>query len=345
MKIAILGDTHFGARNSNQTIQHWQKRFYEEVFWPYIEEQGITTIIQTGDYFDNRKWINLQTMAFQREVFVQRAQELSVDVRGIVGNHDIPYRHSLRDSSVKQILNPEEGVQFYDQIQKLQFADREITLMPWICKENAEECMEVIHEGGDILLGHFEIANFEMHPGAKSLGGINAKSFDKWGKVISGHYHSQSIQGQIQYVGTPYQMSWNDATTKHGFWILDTDDTSMTFVENPNRYFNRFIWEDGCKKEIDNLYNSFVKVNVVKKTDFELFEKFIDKINFQSPFDLKITESFEEFNSENVEDLISTQSTEELIGEYIEEVGTDNNKEAIKKMMVGIFHEAMAIEE
>lgn len=345
MKIAILGDTHFGARNSNKVIEHWQRRFYEETFWPYIEQHGIQTVIQTGDYFDNRKWINLQTMAFQRNVFVKRAQNLGVNVVGIVGNHDIPNRHDLENSSVSQILNPEENFNFFDTIQTIEYADRKITFMPWICKANAEECMEVIEEGGDIIVGHYEIANFEMHPGAKSLAGINAKSFGNWNKVISGHYHSQSIQGNIQYVGTPYQMSWNDATTKHGFWILDTDDTSMTFIENPNRYFNRFYWNDGCKKPVENLYNSFVKVNVQKKTNFELFEKFIDKVNFESPFDLKITESFEEFNAENVNDLIATQSTEDLISEYIEEVGTDNNKDAVKKLMLMIYQEAMSIEE
>ena len=345
MKIAILGDTHFGARNSNQVIEHWQRRFYEETFWPYIEQHGISTVIQTGDYFDNRKWINLQTMAFQKEVFVRKAEDLDVAVWGIVGNHDIPLRHSLLNSSVSQILNPEPHVQFFDTIKKMEFADREITLMPWICKENFEECMETIREGGDILLGHFEIANFLMHPGAVSHGGISMKEFNKWKRVISGHYHAQSMQGNIQYVGTPYQMSWSDATTKHGFWILDTDDDSMTFIENPNRYFNRFVWEDGCQKSIENLYNSFVKVNVVKKTDFEAFEKFIDKINFGSPFDVKVTESFEEFNSENVDDLIATQSTEELIEEYIDDVGTDNNKDAIKKLMLNIYQEAMSIEE
>ena len=104
MKIAFLGDTHFGCRNSNQVIQRWQQKFFEQVFWPYIKEHGITTVIQTGDYFDNRKWINLQTMSFQKQVFVDVAKELDVTVHGIIGNHDIPLRHSLSMNSPQQIL-------------------------------------------------------------------------------------------------------------------------------------------------------------------------------------------------------------------------------------------------
>ena len=72
MKIAFLGDLHFGCRNSNQVIQRHQELFLDKIFWPYIEEKGIKTIIQTGDYFDNRKWINLQTMSFQKRIFVDR---------------------------------------------------------------------------------------------------------------------------------------------------------------------------------------------------------------------------------------------------------------------------------
>lgn len=342
MKIAILGDLHFGARNSHQVIESWQRRFFEEVFWPKMDELGIEQIVQMGDYFDNRKWINLQTMAFQKEVFVNELQKRNMVCEGIIGNHDIPLRHSLENNSPGQILNHEDGIDFYDTIKEVEYDGRTFTYLPWICKENYHESIERIRQGGDVLIGHLEIANFIMHGNHKSHDGINMTEFKKWNTVLSGHYHTQSIQGNIQYVGTPYQMSWNDATSKHGFWIFDTADSSMEYVDNQNRYFNRFHWDDGCKKSTENLYNSFVKVNVQKKTDFEAFEKFVDKINFESPYELKITESFEEFNAENVEDLISTKSTEDMIEEYIEDVATDNNKEQVKKLMMSIYQEAMS---
>ena len=67
MKIAILGDTHFGARNRNVVIEAWQRKFYEQVFWPAIDDKSISHIIQVGDYFDSRKWLNIQTLAFQKK--------------------------------------------------------------------------------------------------------------------------------------------------------------------------------------------------------------------------------------------------------------------------------------
>jgi len=86
-------------------------------------------------------------------------------------------------------------------------------------------------------------------------------------------------------------------------------------------------------------------VTVKKKTSFEEFERFIDKVNFQEPFEVKIVESFEEYSQENVRDLIQLSSTTDLIQEYIDDVATENNKESIKKLMIEIYDEAMSIDE
>lgn len=345
MKIAILGDIHVGCRNNNRTIQHWQGRFFKEIFWPYIEENGITQIIQTGDYFDDRKNINLQALAWQTKNIVKPAQELDCQVHVIVGNHDIPLRHSLENSSVEQILSDEKNFHVYKEPTKVDFADRQITMMPWICKENFEESQTVLQNGGDIVIGHFEITGFVMHPGAISKEGIAVSDFKDWKTVWSGHYHTQSDKGNIQYVGTPYQMSWSDATTKHGFWIFDTDDSSMSFVPNPYRYFNRFTWEDGCDADTSNLERSYVKVAVKKKTNFESFEKFIDRINFGNPHEVKIIEQFEEWSEDNVKDLLTVASTQELISEYVEDVTTSNNKQAITEVLLSIYDEALQVED
>jgi len=344
MKIALIGDTHFGARNSNQVVESWQRRFYEEVFWPYIDKHGIKTIIQTGDWFDNRKWINLQSMAFQKEVFVKQAQQREVSTYVIVGNHDIPLRHSLENSSVEQILGSEEFFCVVTKPLTEEFEDRTITLVPWICPNNEIDVLEVIKKGGDILLGHFEITGFVMHPGAIAQDGLSMSDFKGWKKVWSGHYHTQSQNGNIHYLGTPYQMTWNDYSTNHGFWIFDTADDSMVFHKNPFSYFHKFVWDNGCDVELPDLKNSYCKIVVKKKTDFESFEKFIDKINFLSPFELKITEEFEEYNADNVSDLIEMQSTVDLIAEYVDDVAS-NNAEAIKKLMIEIYDEALEVEE
>ena len=60
MKIAILNDTHCGCRNSSDIFMQYQERFYGEVFFPYLLENDITQILHLGDYYDNRKTVNLK---------------------------------------------------------------------------------------------------------------------------------------------------------------------------------------------------------------------------------------------------------------------------------------------
>ena len=57
MKIAILNDTHLGVSRRYVAMTEYQGRFYNEIFFPYLEEY-IKHIIHLGDYFDRRKYIN-----------------------------------------------------------------------------------------------------------------------------------------------------------------------------------------------------------------------------------------------------------------------------------------------
>ena len=60
MKIAILNDTHCGARNSSDVFMQYQEKFYSDIFFPYLLENGITKIIHLGDYYEHRKFVNFK---------------------------------------------------------------------------------------------------------------------------------------------------------------------------------------------------------------------------------------------------------------------------------------------
>ena len=53
MKIALLNDTHFGCRNDSPAFMKYQNRFYEELFFPYLVYNNITTLIHLGDVVDS----------------------------------------------------------------------------------------------------------------------------------------------------------------------------------------------------------------------------------------------------------------------------------------------------
>lgn len=343
MKIAILGDTHFGARNRNVVIEAWQKRFYEEVFWPYIDKEKIQHVIQVGDWFDSRKWLNIQTLAFQKEMMVTPIQKRDMRLDVIVGNHDIPFKHSLKNNSPQQVIGKEQNVNVYETIESFDIEDCKITLMPWVCKDNYEESFETIRGGGDILIGHYDVQGALMFPGHYSRDGFDLFDFKDWNKVISGHYHTQSITENFTYTGTPYELMWSDSGGRHGFWVLDTATKELEFIKNPLGYHIKLIYANNSEPtdlEGEDLKNTYVKLYVKEKESFENFERYIDAINLKEPFELKIIESFEQFNADNVEDIIELSETTDLISEYIDDVATDINKKQIKQIMIEIYEEA-----
>ena len=41
MKLALITDLHFGSRNDNLKVAEHQKRFYDDVFFPFLREMHI----------------------------------------------------------------------------------------------------------------------------------------------------------------------------------------------------------------------------------------------------------------------------------------------------------------
>ena len=54
MKLAIINDTHCGVKNGSDVFLDNAEDFYSKVFFPYLEEHGITKVLHLGDYYDHR---------------------------------------------------------------------------------------------------------------------------------------------------------------------------------------------------------------------------------------------------------------------------------------------------
>src|SRR6056300_179384 len=92
MKIAILNDTHCGIRNSSDIFVKHQRDFYEQIFFPYLNKNGIKNILHLGDYYDHRKYVNFKALADNREVFLERLRAEGITMDIIPGNHDVYYK-------------------------------------------------------------------------------------------------------------------------------------------------------------------------------------------------------------------------------------------------------------
>ena len=80
----------------------WQiiKAFYEEIFFPYLDQHDIKHIIHMGDYFDRRKFINFASMQRNIEHFVKPMIERGITMDLIIGNHDTYYKNTNEVNSL-----------------------------------------------------------------------------------------------------------------------------------------------------------------------------------------------------------------------------------------------------
>ena len=223
--------------------------------------------------------------------------------------------------------------------------DLPVLFIPWINEQNEKETNGIIKKTKcPVAMGHLELNGFVATPGHIMEHGHDARAFNKFEKVFSGHYHSRSDNGTVFYLGNPYEMFWNDVESPRGFTIFDTKSLEHQPINNPYRLFYKIFYEDTDHQTFNTseYENKIVKVIVRKKTDTKKFEKFIDKLYTSGIADLKIVENFqldesEEFEADRSEDTMS------ILSRYIDESETELNKTVIQSLIKEIYQEACEV--
>tara|TARA_B110000208_G_scaffold97408_1_gene121827 strand:- start:1139 stop:2185 length:1047 start_codon:yes stop_codon:yes gene_type:complete len=346
VKICLLNDTHFGCRNDSPAFIEYQNKFYDEVFFPYIIENNITTLVHLGDVVDRRKFINHNTAHNFREKFWHRLADLKIDTHIIIGNHDTYYKNTNEVNAIEN-LNVGPEVKIYTQPREVEFDGTKIQFLPWICDDNYDDSIHAIdHSNADICFGHLEIKGFEMHGGHVNQHGLESNQFRRFEKVLSGHFHKKSDNGHIHYLGTQYEITWSDHKCPKGFHVFDTNTRELERIENPNRIFKKFIYDDTkydyTHQRLEGYNNCFVKLIVSQKTNDEMYNKLIEKFYSQINVHELIIVDEPTLNTSTVREDILDQGEDTLtfLGNYIEQVDTDLDKVKLKEFAKELYVEA-----
>ena len=350
MKIALVTDTHFGARNDNQNVNDYFYKFYDNIFFPELEKRGITTCVHLGDVVDRRKFISFKIANDFRQRFINRFAELGIDLHIIIGNHDTYYKNTNEVNSMEELVG-KDRCNIYTGPEVVEFDGVPIQFIPWINANNYDESMTALSlSPAQIAMGHLEVNGFEMHKGHFADGSYDKELFRRFDIVMSGHFHHKSDDGQIYYLGTPYEIYWNDYEDPRGFHIFDTETRELERIVNPYRIFEKVYYDDTTTDYTDydmsKLKDMYVKVIVVNKKDLYQFDKFIDKLLQADAHEVKIVEDFSELDAENVSDDIveNTEDTMTLLEKYIDELDVTMNKDRLKNTMRSLYTEAQDLE-
>jgi len=342
MKVAIITDQHFGCRKNSKLFHDYFLKFYNDIFFPTLEQYGIKTIVDMGDTFDTRKGIDFSALSWAKSNYYDKLNKLGISIHTIVGNHTSYFKNTNDVNSVDLLLREYDNVTVYSKPTEIELHNLKVLFIPWINKENEEQTFKVIkNTKSKVAMGHLELQGFRVNNIVVMDHGLESNIFTNFTKVFSGHYHTRSNNGIVFYLGNPYEMFWSDLNDTRGFHIFDTETLEHTPVNNPYKLFYTIYYEDTPHQTFNTLEyeNKIVKIIVRKKSNTKNFEKFIDKLYTSNIEEIKIVENFEITEDKNFE-AFESEDTISILNRYVEESEINLDKSIIQKVLQSVYQEA-----
>lgn len=361
MKIAIITDTHQGARNSS-IFREYHRQWWRDVFIKYLNDNNIKSFLHGGDFFDNRTHMHIEDLNYVVYEFSSLLAESGIHMHIVAGNHDVCYRNTNNTNS---LIFPESNVTTYvDDVKLVQIGFQKFLMVPWINHENETRILSAIKNCDDkantIILGHFEIAGALMYPGSRCEHGLDTSVFIGFQEVWSGHFHQTSITGNIRYLGSAFELTWQDYNQWRGFYVYDTETRVLTPVANEYQLFFEIEYDYNSLKMLadDHELSSQIKgrfVRLVVNTDYNKVQllEVQSLIQKQGPISLQVidntilksssknqtedSKSKSDSDSDSEEQKPKTVTTQDMVVKVMKDLG---QAPGIITRMVDIFSQA-----
>jgi len=357
-KVALITDLHCGWKNDSRVFLDYFLKFFDTVFFPELEKRDIKDIIMLGDFWDRRKYVNFHTLYTVRERLLEKL--IKYNNHFIIGNHDTSFRDTNAVNSIRELCSHYPNLNIYEEPEEVTIGGRRMLFVPWLNPLNMGPGLEMVKNSkAQVLMGHLEIAGFHYDRATLCQHGLDKSIFNKFKHVFSGHFHTQSKDGNIHYLGSPYEMTFADVGDDRGFHIFDTNTLDLEFIQNPYRMFHRITYDDrDTSKHTSLLTEDFsgyegtqVKVLVHHKTDPYLYERWLTRLEEANPdslqpietFSLEIDESVDEQfgNFEQGEVLLT--DTLQVLFSYVDGIQIELDKDRMKNLVQELYMMAQKV--
>ena len=349
MKIALITDTHFGARNDSLIFTDFFRKFYENIFFPTLKERGIKSVIHLGDVVDRRKFINYKTLNSMKDILFAPLKEIGAEIKVIVGNHDIYYKNTLSVNSMTELTKGMDHVTVYAEPCEVPLTkDHTALFVPWICDDNEDQTKELIEKTrAPVAFGHLQIEGIEQHRGSFAIDGHSQSMFKAFQRVFSGHFHHRSTTGNITYLGNPYEITWSDYNDKRGFHIYDTETMEVEFIENPYSMFHKIYYRDDKTDygDISEYENCYVKIIIENRQNSYMFETLMDKLLDAGVGHISVVDNLFDIEDlgDDIESMEDVEDTMSVIKSCVDGLQIEN-KDELNKLMQTLYNEALTAE-
>ena len=327
MKLLLIGDLHFGEKSNSE-------KFNKQVmsFLGWACDTGVANevdgVIQLGDYYHTRHKIDVSTLNYG----IQGAELLAStfdpsNVFVLIGNHDLYYLERLDMSSVNCLKKHINVVSDICDIADLNdsYESGEVLLTPWVTDGEMWDSVVVKSSEYPYVMGHFEFQGFMLNEGYAVEHGYSHRSLKRAKRVISGHYHSPQQKDNVQYAGTPYPITMNEANEPHGVYILDTETDELEFIQYEAVKVISVPYDEVDADFIDGLDPENTSIRIEFPDDLE-DETIVDEFK----------EVLSEFNFSDIKVKHTSTKVKEILESDVGEVSNvENIDEVVMKFITG----------
>jgi hypothetical protein len=265
-----------------------------------------------GDVFNSRESVNLMLLEESINIFTRLSSVFKNGVHIVVGNHDTYYVDHNTINSVSFLSRMVDGVTCYQDSCVLDVNGVSLRILPWVTS------FDSIHstlgdDTSDYLFCHMDINGMKYSSGVDIDKCVRRDVLDKYKGVYSGHIHVRQYNGNVAYVGTPYQLDTGDIGNSRGYHYIDTTcGWELNYVENTfSPRFTIITMDKMLELSVPELNvligNSFVDVicnsRLFNKMDLVLFRKNLSELGV-SFLKMEFTERMDTEGVDTVEDML-----------------------------------------
>ena len=342
-KVCCVSDIHVGIhQNSNQ----WHEITLKWASWlaKQLKKKNISDIIISGDFFHYRDEIAVNTIHFATTV-LNIWKDFNIIM--LVGNHDAYYK-DRSDVNSLTVLDGWNNITIISSPTTVTLFNRKTTFCPWGTVPSQ------IPES-DVIFGHFEIQSFRQNSFNICSDGIRTSDLlNKSKLIISGHFHLRDERhyedGDIVYLGNPFQMDFGDTESVKGYYILDFENLDYEFTENkisPKHkkiYLSKLVEAGTITSETKkDLKGNFVKFIVDKNISPDEVDIVLQKFVAHTPaainVDYAVNYNKYKLDEGTIHDF-SGIDVETAIKEFVHLMDIDNKQEVID-YTIGLYHKAV----
>jgi DNA repair exonuclease SbcCD nuclease subunit len=304
----LVGDTHLGIYKSADLWHDATILLFKEII-DVCKKRCIDRIIHLGDFFDNRRHLNIKTLSNALKI-AELLHEAKLEVFIIIGNHDTFYKDKIHPTSLS-VFEEHPNIKIIDEVTVME----DMVMVPW-----ATEMKDI--PDARYALGHFEINGFPVVQRFEFYkSDINITNFSRFEQVFSGHFHIPSHKNNITYLGAPFQFNFGDAGSKRGYYVFEDD--KLEFIQYKDApEFVVVTTDEQIKPE--KIRGNIVKL--VYKKDYGTSEnmKILEQVQIYQPIQLftdfaRMSSNIVSANGDDTEN-IQLKSTRDILTEYIEKM-------------------------